>query len=461
MHPHRLRSSTIRGALALAGALVLGIAAAPAHAQELWGWGYGQFGQLVTSSNVNSAQPQTAPIDTGVSFASVACGGTFVLGLNSSGAVYAWGDNSFGQLGGSANLGTPTPNPTPAQISGLANIKAIATGGGGEHAFGLAVGSTGLIFAWGDNYAGQLGSSTNNFTDTPNPTPVQITKLTNVVAVTADKGGTHPFAAEVGTGGYVWMWGDNYYGQLGNTTNVGSAAANATPARVGGVSGVTAISAGAGFMLALTSSGAVYAWGDNTCGQLGHTVGSDGDVDESSAWPFAYYYNANPVQISGLTNITAISAGAYFGLALDSKGNVWTWGCNFFGQLGSSTDTGSVTAVPRPVQVAGLPAIAQISAGSYHALALDTSGNVWAWGWNGSGQLALDTISGEIDPYDTPEQVSGLSGCTQVAAGSIFSMALVGSKSASAGMLGPPAFRPVGAAALSWNTPAGKRGASR
>jgi YD repeat-containing protein len=447
-----------RCTLTLLGALFALTSSAPAHAQQLWSsWGYGQFGQLINGSNANSADPDWTPTNTGSSFIAVSCGGSFALGLSSNGAAFAWGDNSYGQLANTVNVGTTTPNSAPALISGLPPVTAVAANGGGTFAFGMALDTGGAVYAWGDNYFGQLGSSSNNYTDTPNPTPVQITGLQNIVTIAADKGGLQPFGVALDGSGNVWAWGSDYFGQLGNSNSIDSRNANATPAQVAGVSQVTAISAGTGFVLALTSSGTVYAWGDNTYGQLGHAQGASGDVDESGAWPYAFYYNTSPVEVSGLPKIAAIAAGSYFALALDVSGKVWAWGNDYFGQLGNSTNTGSTNAQSTPTEVTGLPAIAAIAAGDFHALAADTSGNVWAWGWNGSGQLGQETtFSGEITPFVTPVQVPDIGGCIQVAAGCNYSFALAGTGVGGASVPVPPPFRPIPGASYP-----GKRGASR
>src|SRR5205809_1040837 len=76
---------------------------------------------------------------------------------------------------------------------------------------------------------------------------------------------------------------------------------SALPVSVGGLSEVTAIAAGTDHSLALRADGTVYAWGDNTTGELGN-----GTTTSSSV----------PIQVSGLTGVTAIAAGSGFSLAL-------------------------------------------------------------------------------------------------------------------------------------------------
>ncbi|MCL2707010.1 MAG: hypothetical protein FWE97_02455, partial [Dehalococcoidia bacterium] len=152
--------------------------------------------------------------------------------------------------------------------------------------------------------------------------------------------------------------------------------------------------------IALMNDESVWAWGLNTNGQLGNgtTISSN-----------------TPVQVSGLTNVTAIAAGGTHNLAIRTDGTVRAWGNNLNGQLGDGTTTQRAT----PVQVSGLTNVTAIAAGSNHSLATKSDGTVFAWGLNSSGQLGNGTTADS----NTPVQVSGLTSVTAVAAGSAHSLA--------------------------------------
>jgi alpha-tubulin suppressor-like RCC1 family protein len=141
-----------------------------------------------------------------------------------------------------------------------------------------------------------------------------------------------------------------------------------------------------------SSQSNVWTWGDNYYGELGI-----GTQIPSNA----------PMQISGMSNVTAISGGSGVSMALTSDGNVWTWGINQLGQLGIGTNTGpqicstsgiySYACSTTPVQVAGLKGVTAIAAGGYgHAMAMKSDGTVWTWGYNFAGQLGVgqDTYTG-------------------------------------------------------------------
>src|SRR5437667_439529 len=123
---------------------------------------------------------------------------------------------------------------------------------------------------------------------------------------------------------------------------------------------------------ATTVSGTVSAWGDNGAGTRSNT----------------------PVEVSGLSGVTAIAGGYLHSLALKSDGKVWAGGWNSLGQL----DTGTFTDNNTPVQVLGLSGVTAIAGGDFHSLVLKSDGTVWAWGDNGQGQLGSGTYTSSNTP---------------------------------------------------------------
>ena len=115
--------------------------------------------------------------------------------------------------------------------------------------------------------------------------------------------------------------------------------------------------------LAIKNDGTLWAWGDNTDGELGDGTYNDRDT---------------PVQVVGLTNVIAIAAGGYHNLALKSDGTVWAWGRNFLYQLGdpSVTQSNIPIQVKGPLGVGNLTGIIAISAGGHHSIALKNDNTV-------------------------------------------------------------------------------------
>jgi alpha-tubulin suppressor-like RCC1 family protein len=248
----------------------------------------------------------------------------------------------------------------------------------------------GGVECWGNNSSGNLG---NNST-TNSSVPVQVSGLTS--GVSALSAGAASACALTVSGG-VWCWGDNTYGELGNNSTTNSS----VPVQVSGLtSGVTAVSVGLAFACALTASGGVECWGWNSDGQLGNNSTTNSSV---------------PVQVSGLTSgVTAVSAGADFACALTTGGGIECWGYNAYGQLGNNSTTNSSV----PVQVSGLTSgVTAVS----EACALTAGGGVECWGFNSYGQLG----NGSTTNSSVPVQVSGLtSGATAVSSGGSFACAL-------------------------------------
>ena len=326
----------------------------------VYAWGHNEDGPLGDGTQTNRNTPVQVSGLSGVT--AIARGRSHSLALK-SGTVWACGYNAGGQLGD----GTNTSRLTPVQTSDLTGVTAI----GGSYYQSLAL-KSGTVWAWGRNGYGELGDGTT----TDRYTPVQV--MTGVTAVSG--GCEHSLALKNGT---VWAWGRNRYGQLGDGTTTDRLA----PVQVSGLTGVTAISAGFENSYALRGSdGTVWAWGFNFSGQ----VGDDTTTQRNS-----------PVQVSGLSNVTAISAGAAFCLALKGDGTVWAWGDNFGGRLGNgdSETLYSLTSV----QVSGLTGIISIAAGDYHGLAVKNDGTVWAWGYNLSGQLGDGTTTNRYAPVQVKD----------------------------------------------------------
>ena len=165
---------------------------------------------------------------------------------------------------------------------------------------------------------------------------------------------------------------------------------------VPGLSGLTAVAAGSRHTLTLRSDGTVWAFGSNSFGVLGNLITAP-DVG----------YNPTPTQVPGLTSVTAIAAGGAHSVVLRSDGTVWTFGENNLGQLGLSSNSGTQLANPTPTQVPGLTNVTAIVAGAADSVVLRSDGTVWTFGENNAGQLGNPTNYGNPNPNPTPTQVPG------------------------------------------------------
>ncbi|MCX8646603.1 InlB B-repeat-containing protein [Bifidobacterium sp. B4081] len=147
--------------------------------------------------------------------------------------------------------------------------------------------------------------------------------------------------------------------------------------------------------LAISSDGNAYAWGSNSNGQLG-----DGTTIDRSA-PITV---RKPTGTSKDFTYTQVSAAGPHSLAIGSDGYVYAWGRNQYGELGnnSTSDSHVPVRVRDPAHPndpnAGLKATQAIGAGFYHSLAFDDQeGSIWAWGYNGDGELGNNsTVSSNV-----------------------------------------------------------------
>lgn len=195
--------------------------------------------------------------------------------------------------------------------------------------------------------------------------------------------------------GAVWSWGMDAQGQLGRP------AANWTagPARIAGLPPITALAAGHAHVLALDRTGAVWAWGANGAGQLGV-----GDLRQRTV----------PVRLELARPMRQVAAGDTHSFAVDDAGQVWGWGANNFGQVGDVLGPRSDSryfSQPRRVRTGFR--VARMDGGMFYSAAVSTAGEVFAWGWNGMGQLGQPGLTAAAQP----QRIRALREVRQLAAG--------------------------------------------
>ena len=210
-------------------------------------WGDNSNGQLGDGNTTDSSTPVSVTGLTGAY--QVQAGEAFGLATLSGGDVESWGANANGQLGD----GNTTDSSTPVAIPGLNSLVHLVSAGSD---FALALLNNQDVVAWGDNTHGQLGNGTNTQSDVPSP----VSGISFVHAIAA--GGAHSLA--ILTLGRVAAWGDDANGQLGDNLTTDSNVPVVLP-----LSPAYALAAGGSHSLALMRNGTVEAWGANASGQLG------------------------------------------------------------------------------------------------------------------------------------------------------------------------------------------------
>jgi alpha-tubulin suppressor-like RCC1 family protein len=319
----------------------------------------------------------------------VSGGANHTLILKSDGTVWSFGRNNLGQLGDN----TTTNSSNPIQVHGPGNV-GFLTGivdiaGGMSHS--MALKNDGTVWCWGGNADGQIGDGTN----TQRNTPVQVKGLGNtgflsgVTAVSTSKRVSMALLSD----STIAVWGVNYAGQLAD----GGTTARNYPERVKGagfvgyLTGVTKIRGNCCSCQALRNDGTVWMWGESQYGQLGR-----GFTSGTPANPPAPVCAVGGCGNGNLTNIVEIGGGSYHMFAVNSSGELFAWGLGATGALGN----GSTSNINLPVQI--LTGVSKVAAGgdpsSPHGMTLKSDGTVWAWGYNASGELGNGNNTNQLTP---------------------------------------------------------------
>ena len=335
----------------------------------------------------------------GIRFNQVSAGiltNNFSIGVASDGNAYAWGSNQYGQLGQGSTSGTPqkTPVKVPLPDGVASGFTYTQVAAGGNHV--LAVGSDGIVYAWGINDHGQLGNgSLDANTPQTSPMPVKGADGQPFKAVQVSAG--YADSAAISLDGRVYTWGSEYNDHSTWGTSKRAPTLAKDPDGSGQGLHAVQVSVGWGLVMALDADSNVYTWGFNNYGQLGNGTATGDNSTTYAADPARV---PDPKDTSKAFKAVQISAGGFHALAVDQDGTLWAWGYNKFAQLGD----GSTTNRPRP-KLVGNPSdssqpfqVAQISAGAIHSLAVDQNGTAWAWGWNVYGQLGDGTTSNRSTP---------------------------------------------------------------
>ena len=330
---------------------------------------------LDVSSILPKANAWGCPVKLGAllrpaAFVALAVGEWHVCGLTNDGAVYCWGENSFGQLG-NGNLVHRTRS---MRVLGDHTFSALAAG----ENFTCGLDDRGAVYCWGHNAEGELGNRT---TDNA-AVPTRVATRETFRSVVAPSRGW--YACGLSAAGAAYCWGSMFFVVDKDSHE---------PLRVGGVLTLTSLTAGHGHACGIATDGVSYCWG---------------------SWDELTRQNLNfpkPARVIGDRTFKALSAGAIHACGIGADGLAACWGRNNWGQLGNGGQ--SKEASMTPASVSGDHHFVALASGQAHTCGLTAEGTVYCWGENDFGQLG----DGSHSDSSVPKLVGGKVRYVSISAG--------------------------------------------
>jgi alpha-tubulin suppressor-like RCC1 family protein len=312
---------------------------------KAWAWGRNDDGVIGINSRGRKFTPSA--IYGNKSFCRISNGANVYSAIDKNGQVWSWGGSNSGRLGDGSPLGAFTYRSTPVAIAGQPKTFCeISVGSVGS----LAIDKYGKIWGWGSNSSGSLGINQAAACCAITPVPIYGNKTFCKVAAYKGTGNIHSLAID--NYGKLWAWGNNTSGQLGINTAINS---QLTPVAVLGEPKIFCkITNGYLCSFGIDNDGQVWAWGYS---RFGTSLG----INENSG------LTLTPKKLYGSKKtFCEISSGGGSSLGnltygIDKDGQLWRWG-------------------KTPVAIFPYQRFCKINAATNYQLAIDTDGRAWAWG---------------------------------------------------------------------------------
>ncbi len=321
-------------------------------------WGANDQGQLGDGDRRTEPKRRPTRVATEHRFLSLAVGGRFACGLTVDSLAFCWGANRDGQLGN----GTTDPSLVPVPVAGSISFAGLAAGR--AHACGLT--AEGRAYCWGSNTDAQIGDGESWRRGSFHAEPVE---LVGGFRFSALVGGGWDSSCGLARSGEALCWG-------GVDLLKWRATPTSTPIVVSGEAHFWALAGGADHLCGLTDD-ATLCWGENRSGQLGN-----GRNDRRT----------KPDTVATDSVFIGLTAGAQHTCGLTMPGQVYCWGANQSGQLGTGRGAYGNQGWNTPQLVFGDLAFRVIVAGESHTCGMVADGQVYCWGENGAGQLGSGSV---------------------------------------------------------------------
>ena len=365
-------------------------------AGAIYGWGHNHRGQLGGVDGAKVKIPTQCESLSLLRPVQLVGGEQTLFAVTSEGKVHATGYGAGGRLGvgGTDSVCTPTLLESIQHIF----IRKVAVNSGGKHC--LALSSEGDVFSFGEGDDGKLGHDNKNSCDRPRV--IEALRGKDICDISC--GGAH--SAAITSTGELYTWGKGRYGRLGHGDSDDQLKPRLVEALLGYRVVDVACGSGDAQTLCITEDDNVWSWGDGDYGKLGRG-GSDGCKV--------------PMKVESLAGLGAVKVecGSQFSVCLTRSGSVFTWGKGDYHRLGHGSDD----HVRRPRKVAALQGrkVISIATGSLHCVACTDGGEVFTWGDNDEGQLG----DGTTNAIQRPRLVASLQNrkINRVACGSAHTLA--------------------------------------
>ena len=377
---------------------------------RIWTWGTGQHGQLGHGFLEDEPKPRMVTVGHNYTelplFTMVGAGMRHSIALDETGKLWTWGIGQWGLSGTLGWLGHGTlhrdselrprkitlgysslpsqPNFTTIELPVFVSITA-------SFYRNHALDEYGHIWSWGSGPLGLGGINHTVFRPTKLQTGGADGRIALPTFTSISAGWRHSIALD--EQGRIWTWGEGYSGSLGHGAHVGFGVHEPRPRRIERSASLvplpqfTSICAGRLHSIALDEQGRIWSWGDSS--RTGE--GSTGIVNRPSMIFRGHENGTLPI-------FTSISAGGVQSLAIDTQGNIWTWGAVAF------IDVANIALERRPISLnegylnVELPVFKTISAGHVGNMVVDVYGQIWTWGAGQHGQLGHGATSNEYTP---------------------------------------------------------------
>lgn len=321
-------------------------------------WGANDQGQLGDGDRRTESKRRPTRVATEHRFLSLAVGGRFACGITVDSLAFCWGANRDGQLGN----GTTSPSLVPVPVAGSITFASLAAGR--AHACGLT--ADGRAYCWGSNTDAQVGDGESWRRGSFHTEPVEVVGGHQLSALV---GGGWDSSCGLASSGEALCWG-------GVDLLKWRAKPTSTPIMVSGEIHFWVLAGGSDHLCGL-SEDATLCWGENRSGQLGNGRNDRRTVPDTVATDSVF---------------VSLTAGAQHTCGLTVPGQVYCWGANQSGQLGTGRGAYGNQGWNTPQLVIGDLAFRVIVAGESHTCGMVADGQLYCWGENGAGQLGSGSV---------------------------------------------------------------------